>query len=116
MEFVFLYVASVGVIVVFDRAFHHVVPILQKRFSSNMELEVYTKTFRRWLILVCVGPVSRAEYLLRHMCLYGMERGELIRIFRSGETCALVGTEFRFVAFCFFRLGIADGVEVNGPG
>lgn len=45
MEFVFLYVASVGVVVVFDRAFHHVVPILQKRFSSNMELEVYTKSF-----------------------------------------------------------------------
>jgi len=53
----------VSVIVVFDRAFHHVVPKSRNRFRSIMELEVYTKTFHRRLILVCVGPVGGAMYL-----------------------------------------------------
>jgi hypothetical protein len=51
-----------SVIVVFDSASHHVVPKSQHIFRSNLELEVYTKTFRMKLILVCVGPVSGAMY------------------------------------------------------
>jgi len=63
MEFLFLNVVYMSVIVVFDRAFHHVVPKSRNRFRSIMELEVYTKTFHRRLILVCVGPVGGAMYL-----------------------------------------------------
>jgi len=72
--FVFLYVVCMSVIVVFDRAFHHVVPKLQNRFRSNMELEVYTKTFHRRLILVCFGAVSGAMYLLP-LCAFMVWRG-----------------------------------------
>jgi len=59
---------------VFDRAFHHVVPKSQNRFRSNLELEVYTKTFHRRLILVYFGPVSGAMYLLP-LCAFTVRRG-----------------------------------------
>ena len=58
----------------FDRAFQHVVPKSQNRFRSNLELEVYTKTFHRRLILVCFGPVSGAMCLLP-LCAFMVRRG-----------------------------------------
>ena len=74
MEFLLLYVVCMSVIEVFGRAFHHVVPKSQNRFRSNMELEVYNKTFHRRLMLVCVGPVSGAMYLLP-LCAFMVWRG-----------------------------------------
>jgi hypothetical protein len=73
MEFVLLYVVCMRAIEVFDRAFHHLVPKSQNKFRSNMELEVYTKTFHRRSILVCVDPVSGATYLL--LCDFEIWRG-----------------------------------------
>jgi len=74
MEFVLSYVVCMSVVEVFDRAFHHVVLKSQTRFRSNMELEVYTKTFHKRLILVCVGPVSGAVYLLP-LCTFMVRTG-----------------------------------------
>ena len=74
MEFVVLNLVCMSVIVVFDRAFYHVVPKSRNRFRSNLELEVFTKTFHRRLILVCVGPMNGAMYLLP-LCAFVVRRG-----------------------------------------